>query len=98
MDDNSYAIVGTSHTSGYGEFVFLIKLASEQGVAENNANLDDNNDLHATIFCGPLVLPKDKNCKVFDITGRIISPDMIKPGVYFVEIDRNITYKVIKVR
>ena len=98
MDDNSYAIVGTSYPSGSGEFIFLIKLASEEGVVENNIKLIDNNDFHATIFGGPLLLPEGKNCRVFDITGRVVTPDKIKPGIYFVEIDGVISHKVIKIK
>ena len=52
----------------------------------------------ATIFSGPLQLPKGKNCKVFDVTGRVVAPDKIKPGIYFVEVDGKITRKVVKVR
>jgi hypothetical protein len=51
-----------------------------------------------TIFSGPLLLPKDKTYKVFDITGRIVVPDKIKPGIYFVEVDGVVTQKVIKIR
>ena len=52
----------------------------------------------ATIFSGPLQLPKDKTCKVFDIMGRQVIPDKILPGVYFLEIDGEITNKVIKIK
>jgi len=52
----------------------------------------------STIFAGPLVLPEGKNCKVFDITGRVVIPQNIKPGIYFIEIDGKITQKVVKVR
>ena len=51
-----------------------------------------------TIFSGPLLLPEGKNCKVVDITGRVVMSDKIKPGIYFIEIDGEITNKVIKVR
>lgn len=51
-----------------------------------------------TIFAGPLILPKDKICKVFDITGRVVTPQQIKPGIYFIEVDGEIKQKVIKVR
>jgi len=43
-------------------------------------------------------LPEGKECKVFDITGRVIIPDKMKPGIYFIEIDGQITQKVVKVR
>ena len=51
-----------------------------------------------TIFSGPLILPKDKQCKVFDITGRAVIPDRIRPGVYFIQVDGIIIQKVVKVK
>jgi hypothetical protein len=52
----------------------------------------------ATIFSGPLVLPKGKTCRIFDITGRIVMPNVMKPGIYFIEVDGKISQKVIKVK
>ena len=52
----------------------------------------------ATIFCGSLHLPEGKNCKVFDITGRVVEPARMAPGIYFIEIDGVVTQKVVKVR
>ena len=52
----------------------------------------------ATIFSGPLQLPEGKKCKVFDITGRVVEPNKITRGVYFIEIDGVVTQKVVKVR
>lgn len=54
--------------------------------------------LTATIFRGPLQLPAGKKCRVLDITGRIVEPDKIAPGIYFVEIDNEIVQKVVKIR
>jgi hypothetical protein len=51
-----------------------------------------------TIFSGPLLLPEGENCRVFDITGRVVMPDKIKPGIYFVEVDGQIIKKVVKIR
>jgi hypothetical protein len=51
-----------------------------------------------TIFRGPLQLPKDKNCIVFDITGRVVEPYKMQPGIYFIEVDGVVTQKVVKVR
>ncbi len=55
-------------------------------------------DFAATIINGPLLLPEGKQYKVFDIMGRVVMLDRIKPGVYFIEVDGKITQKVIKVR
>ncbi len=52
----------------------------------------------STIFSGPLVLPKGKVCRVFDITGRQIQSINPAPGIYFIEIDGKAAQKVIKVR
>jgi hypothetical protein len=52
----------------------------------------------ATIVQGALLLPKDKVCKVFDITGREVDANHMSPGVFFIEIDGTITNKIIKVR
>lgn len=55
-------------------------------------------DIGATIICGPLVLPAGQNCRIFDITGRVISPSQMRPGIYFVEIEGKVSQKIIKVR
>jgi parallel beta-helix repeat protein len=60
--------------------------------------VEKHKHLHATVFRGPLQLPEGKKCKVFDIMGRIVEPGKIRPGIYFVEIDGAVTYKVVKVR
>ena len=57
-----------------------------------------SDDLGATIFCGLLLLPQDKTCRVLDITGRVVVPHNMKPGVYFLIVDGRIVNKVIKVR
>jgi hypothetical protein len=51
-----------------------------------------------TIFRGPLRLPAGKICRVFDIQGRAVALDKMKPGGYFIEVDGKVTQKVIKVR
>lgn len=58
----------------------------------------DTDHFTTTIFRGPLLLPAGKKCVVFDITGRIVLPDKIQPGVYFIGIDGRIVKKVIKVQ
>jgi len=68
------------------------------GIKENEPKHVSQAYLGPTIFSGPLKLPKGKTCKVFDITGRAVMPHHIKPGVYFIGIDGNITHKVVKIR
>ena len=70
------------------------------GVAEQPIvkPVEKHETLTATIFRGPLQLPEGKDCKVFDITGRVVEPDKVQPGIYFIEIDDRIVQKVVKVR
>jgi hypothetical protein len=70
------------------------------GVEELAASksVKNHNVIGATIFSGPLLLPEGRKCRVFDITGRVVVPDKIRPGVYFIEVDGKITNKVVKVR
>jgi hypothetical protein len=67
----------------------------EQPVTKSIAS---GRNLAATIFRGPLQLPEGKQYKVFDITGRVVEPDKIQPGIYFIEVDGIVTQKVVKVR
>jgi hypothetical protein len=54
--------------------------------------------LMATIVAGPLSLPKNHACKIFDITGREIHTLNPAPGIYFIEEDGANLTKVIKVK
>jgi parallel beta-helix repeat protein len=60
--------------------------------------VETNENLRGTVFRGPLQLPEGKQCKVYDIMGRIVEPSRIKPGIYFIEVDGVVTQKVVKVR
>ncbi|UCG29911.1 MAG: right-handed parallel beta-helix repeat-containing protein [candidate division WOR-3 bacterium] len=51
-----------------------------------------------TIFRGPLRLPQGRDCRVFDITGRVVVPTKITRGIYFIEIDGVVMQKVIKIQ
>ena len=55
-------------------------------------------NLCTTIFRGPLQLPEGEECRVFDITGRLVEPDIIAPGIYFIELDNKVVQKVVKIR
>ena len=67
-------------------------------IEEKTAMHNSQGHLNPTIFRGPLVLPKGKTCRVFDITGRVVEPARMAPGVYFVEIDGKIAQKFVKVK
>lgn len=55
-------------------------------------------DIGATIFHGPLRLPEGKTYRVFDISGRVVAPDKMQPGIYFVVSDNHVTQKVVRVK
>lgn len=66
---------------------------------EPNANsVEKQVILGATIFSGPLQLPQGRKCKIFDITGRVVEPNRIQPGIYFIEVDGVVIRKVVKVK
>ena len=97
--DRGYIVAGWTFDSLDGVQVYIIK------IAPGSIGLKDNGQLHiteyivgTTIFSGPLLLPEGTKCRVFDITGRVMTPDKVSPGIYFMEVDGKITQKVVKVR
>lgn len=60
--------------------------------------IETNNFLTTTVFRGPLILPENTKCRIFDITGRLVLPEKMKPGIYFIQIEEKIVQKVIKIR
>ncbi len=99
VDNSGHVYVsGTSWGSGTGYDYVIIKYSQPPGIAEERATSVENSYLGATIFSGPLQLPKGKNYKVFDITGRIVEPANITRGIYFIETDDVVNQKVIKIR
>jgi parallel beta-helix repeat protein len=78
----------------YEPWLFAPFGIEEQPIVKPTAN---HIAIRATIFSGHLQLPKDKKCKIFDITGRVVEPSKIQPGIYFVEIDDKVVQKVIRV-
>jgi hypothetical protein len=71
---------------------------SPTGIEENILAANKEHTMAAAIFCGPLQLPADKKCRVFDITGRVVDSSKIHPGIYFIEFDGVVTQKVVKIR
>ena len=51
----------------------------------------------ATIVSGPLRMPKDCKYRIYDITGRVVTPAKIQQGIYFIKVDGGIVYKIIKI-
>jgi hypothetical protein len=80
--------------------MYIIKTDST-GSADisENSTMDKNHvQKYSTIFNGPLLLPEGKTWKVFDISGRQVIPDMMRTGIYFIEVDGEVKQKIIKIR
>jgi hypothetical protein len=90
-------VTGNSRGSGTGRDYATIKY-SPTGVEETRTSQVNSSHLTATIFRGPLYLPEGKECKVFDITGQVVEPNNMQPGIYFIEVDGVVTQKVVKIR
>lgn len=82
----------------YTDFDYATIKYSNEGVEKNIITAINRCEIAATIVSGPLQLPEDKKCRVFDITGRAVAPDKIQPGVYFLEIEREVVQKIVKIR
>ena len=95
-DGNIYAS-GSSFDSGTDYDFTVISLPPDYGVEEENTVVR-NYSFGPTILSDQLALPKGKDCRVFDIMGRVVLLDKIKPGIYFIEVDGKIIKKVVKVR
>lgn len=97
-DSNDYYYCITAEIQAHTESRLSDEVSGHLGIEEYKAADTKHNSPWATIFSGPLLLPECKNCKVFDITGRVVLRDKIKPGIYFIEVDGRITQKVVKVK
>jgi hypothetical protein len=93
--DGGYIITGCTQDNN----LWLLKLALDTcAVDEYYIGKSFTSMQGPTVFRGAILLPEGKKCRVYDITGRVVRPDKIQPGVYFIEIDRVVTQKVVKVR
>lgn len=66
-------------------------------IQENKSALRNTNAVQATIINGPLNLPDELSCRLYDIAGRAVQKETLKQGIYFVEIDGAIVSKIIKI-
>jgi hypothetical protein len=83
------------HDDNYDIFA---NLDIQLGVEQTSEVWQNHEFLGATIISGPLHLPFNVNCRIFDISGRKVEPGHLGPGIYFIEIDGKIVQKVIKIR
>lgn len=94
--DSCYIITGFH--GGGGTDVYIAKLDSDMVGKSELADISADEFQFPVLISGPLRLPKGKNCRVFDITGQVVIPQHITPGVYFIEVDGEIRQKVVKIR
>ncbi len=95
-----YIVAGWTESFGAGgaDFWLLKLVGTSAGISDDEVSMNKGAKPQPTIISGPLLLPGAKKCSVYDITGRVVAPDKITLGIYFVEIDGQITQKVVKVR
>ncbi len=96
--DSGYIVLGTSESFGNGRQFYTVKTAPDVGIEELVSKSIQSGFSGATIFSGPLLLPEGRECRLFDITGRVVAPEKVRPGIYFLEVDGKVTQKIIKLR
>jgi hypothetical protein len=69
------------------------------GVEENREYEEISADhFLTTIISGPLQLPQGKAIKVYAVTGQEVDSRDLAPGTYFIEIEGEISGKVVKIK
>ncbi|UCF70800.1 MAG: hypothetical protein JSW49_00550 [candidate division WOR-3 bacterium] len=97
LDGNLYIAGYTTDSISAWDFT-VISLCPITAIEEGEILVGRSENIRATIFNEPLKLPEGKSYRIFDITGRIVGPDKIQPGIYFIEVDGVVCQKVIKIR
>lgn len=98
IEKGEYILTGYSYSNFYLRDLFLVRLGSPPGVSEDNTTSITSYNYGATIISGPLIMPADKKCRVYDITGRTVDANKLASGIYFLEIEGQVEQKIIKVR
>jgi hypothetical protein len=65
---------------------------------EEHGSRPEHYEYPATIIAGPLHIPSGKKIKVYDAAGRDIDPVTLAPGVYFIAVEGERLFKVVKIR
>lgn len=94
----NFYITGFSGGAGTTYDFATIKYSGIPGVEIYHSSNIRSAEIFPTILSGPLQLPKDKKCKIFNITGRQVDVHQLTPGIYFIEIEDEIIQKVVKFR
>ncbi len=97
--DSGYVVAG--HTSSFGAGAidfYVVRTEPDLRIAEQNERTKHKQFVGSTIIRGPVALPKERDCKLFDISGREVDISHLSAGIYFIELDNRIIQKVIKIR
>jgi hypothetical protein len=81
-----------------GDPALRIKLPPMQVIDEQVNIIKKSYNIGPTIISGPLRLLAGKKVRIFDVSGRMIQPNEMNKGIYFMEIEGKQIQKVIKIR
>ena len=95
-DDDDEDVVAASSWAGINEVRWWENIGP--GIDENQNSRTPSQHFYPTIINSAAMLRATPRSKLYDITGRIVEPEKITPGIYFVAIGSKIIQKVIKVR
>jgi len=96
--DDCYFVTGYDYLTAGNADIWFVMTEPDEGIEERkSAEIRTSYD-GATVFSGPLLLPAGMDYRLFDITGREVVADKMRPGVYFIEMDGKIIQKVVKIR
>jgi hypothetical protein len=68
------------------------------GITQQHERREPSRMQLGAIVRGPIQLPRDEVCNIFDITGRQIHTIDPAPGIYFIKVDSEMIHKVIKIK